>query len=405
MRSGCVKKILFASYGGGHSSALIPVIKNCSDKFGEDVAVTVIGLTTALEDYRDAGIDAIPLSDVLKHHEQYHRFLEIGKSLCSESPINFKVGELETFIYHGSGFYDLIQTYGQKNALALFEKKGRSIFEFKEIADFIVSSLEPDLVVVTNAPRLERALVISATSKPTSSIVVVDGFAFQEHWLAENSYGSRLCVFHKSVRERLVSLGRCSEHIVVTGNPAFRESIDIIKRRRQRLVPPKIRNYRCKVLYLAQNEPNVQATVVQEVLCELNRLHLSRSINARVRFHPNQRNSDFEFANRLKIVPQTVPLEDALIWSDVVITASSTAGLLALMCEIPLVEIRWSESSGKVGDFALLSNLLAGCDNSGLILEAIMEAQSLNPEPYGFAQAYECDVTGVIKAAIHHALT
>lgn len=405
MWSGCVKKILFASYGGGHSNALIPVIKSCSDKLGEDIAVTVIGLTTALEDYRTAGIDAIPLSDVLKQHEQYHLFLEIGKSLCSELPINFKVGELETFVYHGAGFYDLIQTYGKKNALALFEGKGRSVFEFKQIADFIVSSLKPDLVVVTNSPRLERALVISATSERAPSIVVVDGFAFQEHWLADNNYGSRLCVFHESVRKRLVSIGRRSEHIIVTGNPAFRESVDVIKRKRGRLVAPKFCSYRCKVLYLAQNEPDIQATVVQEVLSELNRLHSSRSIDARVRFHPNQRESDFESAGTLKIVSQTVRLEDALIWSDVVITASSSAGLLALMCDIPLVEIRWSQSFGKVGDYALLSNLLVGCDSSGLILDAIAKAHLLGVEPDRFEHAYESDVLGVIEAAIHHACT
>ena len=79
--------------------------------------------------------------------------------------------------------------------------------------------------------------------------------------------------------------------------------------------------------------------------------------------------------------------------------------MLALLCDIPLIELRWSQSFGKVGDFTLVSNLIVGCDSSGLILEAIAKAHLLGLEPDRLAQAYESDVPEVIKAAIRHAVT
>src|SRR6185369_5486111 len=86
----------------------------------------------------------------------------------------------------------------------------------------VLQRVQPDLVVVTNSPRAERAAVIAAAQLGIPSVCLVDLFAVDEvRWIGAPDYARRVCVLNEGVREFLLAAGRRPEQVVVTGNPAF----------------------------------------------------------------------------------------------------------------------------------------------------------------------------------------
>jgi predicted glycosyltransferase len=212
------KKLLFSAYGGGHIKVLLPIVEELlqtSDEFEPQV----LAFTTARTDCRARGI---PCKTMLDFSYLFPpEAIEIGKKLAEELPykaIDFE----ESAAYLGISFSELSEELGYDAACKAYNEKGRSIFCPVKAMEKILTELKPSILITTNSPRCEMALLKAASNLGIPSICVVDFYINKTaSWLAEDWCGKRICVLDKFVEQQLINIGRNPEHIVITGNPAF----------------------------------------------------------------------------------------------------------------------------------------------------------------------------------------
>jgi hypothetical protein len=339
-------KILVVAYGGGHARLLVPVIRLLQERGHE---VLVLGLTLGQSVFQEAGLSAVGLSEILQQSTRWQDIVQRGQNLVDESDVHPQIGLENSVAYLGSGFLDLIASHGESEAIKHYKKVGRKAFDPAITAREIIEICGCDVVVTTNSPRMERALVRAARSLQKHSVVVVDSFAsIGRAWLSEPSYADCVCVFHESVKEALTSNGRPESDVIVTGNPVFDSLADVVLPERQTDKP--------HALYLSQNEARIDqdnhpvdpdALPSDVINCLLMGIQ-NDQLTAEVRFHPNQGERIRQEFNCLLDRSRSCSLEHTLVDADVVITASSTAGIQAQLLGLPLVKIGWSIRSGLV---------------------------------------------------------
>lgn len=339
-------KILVVAYGGGHARSLVPVIRLLQERGHE---LLVLGLTLGQSVFQEAGLSAVGLSEILQQSTRWQDIVQRGQNLVDESDVHPQIGIENSVAYLGSGFLDLIASHGESEAIKRYKKMGRKAFDPAITAHEIIEICGCDVLVTTNSPRMERALVRAARSLQKHSVVVVDSFASIERvWLSEPSYADCVCVFHESVKEVLTSDGRPESDVIVTGNPVFDSLADVVLPERQTDKP--------HVLYLSQNEARIDQdnhptdpdALPRDVInCLLMGIQ-NDQLTAEVRFHPNQGDRIRQEVNCLLDRSKFCSLEDTLVDADVVITASSTAGIQAQLLGLPLVKIGWSIRNGLV---------------------------------------------------------
>ena len=345
-------KVLVAGYGGGHVRALIPVVTEMAK---DGVQTKVLGLTTALEVFRAQGIEAVGLAELIEGFPGFLEIMQKGEELAQGLAIHPAVGYLDTCAYLGVGFIDLVASVGEEKARQAFNCKGRKAFEPVETCKTIIDMVQPDLVLTTNSPRMEKAFVHASRELSVPSVVLVDSVAVNEaSWLAKQDYGDRICVFHQNVKDRLSAAGRSSSSIFVTGNPAFDDLVKIKKSENTNGYP--------NILYLAQTENSPGQTervgkkpnsVFNQTIDTLVEAVESKLCSARVRLHPNQSVMDISIPACLEISGPDRSFIDDLSSANLVLTASSTGGFQAQAIGILVLQIGWSPRSSmfKYSDF------------------------------------------------------
>lgn len=212
------KKILFAAYGGGHIKVLLPVIEEILQT-DDEFEPQVLAFTTAVNDCKARGVACQTMLDFA--HLFPPQAMEIGRKLAGElsyHAIDFE----ESAAYLGISFWELAQEIGEKEAYKKYKEKGRGVFNPIKTMEKILGETKPDLVVSTNSPRNEMALLKAAYNLGIPSICVVDFYIDTVSvWLYENWCGTKICVLDEFVKKQLLDGERNPEHIVVTGNPAF----------------------------------------------------------------------------------------------------------------------------------------------------------------------------------------
>lgn len=344
---------------------LVPVIIELSRRGHE---VCVLGLTLGKSVFQEANIATLGLYDLLNHTERWSEIERFGCQLVAGHEQNPKIDLRDSIAYLGSGFIDLVQDSGLKAAKQSYAELGRKAFRPVNTATEILTHLAPDLVVTTNSPRMEQAVVLAARQSQIPCLVVIDAFAkIETEWLKEPDYAERLCVFHPVVKHLLVQQGRSATDIVVTGNPVF-----------DRLSGLHTQGFRQgsrhHVLYLSQNETRPDRSegdtdpdgLPVDVMTELVRGVNQGIFTAEVRFHPNQLQSVRDKNPGLLDRSLEWTLEEALSQTDLVVTASSTAGIEAQMLGLPLVQLGWSMRSGLV-PFEELGSVVVAHDRNQLI--------------------------------------
>ncbi|NBS13003.1 MAG: hypothetical protein EBS77_10145, partial [Gammaproteobacteria bacterium] len=254
----------------------------------------------------------------------------------------------DTIAYYGSGLSDLVVALGEAKAWQAFLKHDRKSFRPMRTARYLLESIAPDVLVCTNAPRMERALIEQARALNIPTLVLVDAFArIEMDWLSQPGYGSIVAVFHDSVRRELLARGRTPNEVIVTGNPGFGDLARVRQARRAR--PHRETPH---VLYLAQAEALISGSsadpdqLTLDVMASLQAGMANGQWTAEVRFHPNQGDRVRNACGVLLDRSHLISLHEALMEADVVISASSSAAIQAMLVGIPLVEIGWSIRSG-----------------------------------------------------------
>lgn len=341
-------RILFVSYGGGHISMVIPVVKHlASHRLAEPV---VLALTIAGSACERAGVPYVAFRDFLRPEDDHA--LRIGEELLSGEPLHPDVDLAESIAYHGISYVDLVQRYGADEAREMYEVAGRRCFRPERFLTRVIDEVAPDLVVATNSPRAERAAIDAASSAGVPACCLLDAFGIQEEWVAEPGYGDRVCVLGESVKRMLVSRGRAPTDIVVTGNPAFDALQSVVEAR----VGAPHHNFR--VLWAAHAEPpfhpitgvpSPHPDLPAHITAELTRAATEHpDWEIVIRPHPTM--TDFEVPgapDNLSVVAHDL-LEDRLVWASVVVTVASTVAVQAAVAGVPVVAVGGSVISPDV---------------------------------------------------------
>lgn len=340
-------RLLFVTYGGGHVNMVIPVIKELQRLGGFDIRV--LGLTTAGPALSEQGIPWFGFKDLLRADDVEAR--EWGQKLSQESE-HPHVSKEESIAYLGLSYWDLITRIGEADAAERYALYKRQAFLPASIMERVLLDIQPDLVVATNSPRAERAVIEAAGRLDIPAICMVDLLALHEiAYIGRRGYATRICVLTEYVQKLFLAAGRSPEEIVVTGNPAF-----------DRLSSPGLREealrYRAekgwddaKVILWASNvEPSVHPFTSQkgdESLPQRVEDELVTIIERRpdwrlvVRPHPGEsRNCATKGVHpSVMISSQSELLPIVLSAADCVVTLASTVGLEAFYLGKPLISI------------------------------------------------------------------
>jgi hypothetical protein len=211
-------RALFVTYGGGHVSMVLPVIKELEHQL-PDVEISLMALTTG---HLKARVARCALG--------YHNFLHLvdkaaaldwGQRLI-EGNTSPDVPANETIAYLGINYLDLIAQHGESGASNLFREKGRYAFRPMNFMSRVMEELRPDVVVATNSPRSEQAALEVARSMGIATVGMVDLFGLDsDAYVMRASKPDWTCVISDTVRQRLLGRGFTLDGVVVTGNPAF----------------------------------------------------------------------------------------------------------------------------------------------------------------------------------------
>lgn len=207
--------VLLVCYGSGHVRMLIPVAHALRAR---GTRVRVLGLTTAAQAVRDAGLPLLQIKDFVREGDE--AALAQGEWLSGQ--LENVIDRDETVAYLGLSYADLVFEVGEAQARRRYEALGRQAFLPLPTLLRVLGQTQPQTLVITNAPRAERAAALAARQLNIPCLCLIDLFAIDEvMWIGQLGYADRLCVLNESVRSFLRQAGRRADEIVVTGNPAF----------------------------------------------------------------------------------------------------------------------------------------------------------------------------------------
>ena len=212
-----LKRILFASYGGGHVHSLVPVIQKLKEQ--ERFEIEVIGFTTAQATFMAAGITAQSYRCLLQKEDEY--WLELARQHKPEDNHPTIAAE-DSLAYHALGLRDLVREQGEEEALRRYQQEGRKAFLPVDTFSRYLLQTEPDLVVTSTSPRSELALQYAANDLNIPGVAISDLFLQSEsRYLCTSRYAPHITVIAQYVAEFLQQRGCEAKRLYVLGNPAF----------------------------------------------------------------------------------------------------------------------------------------------------------------------------------------
>lgn len=343
-----MSRILCVTYGAGHAQIMGNVVRQLSARSHD---VQVLGLTTAAGQLDRKGITSRGFVDFVDKRDE--AAVALGKAMSGGAPCHPDMRPGETEAYLGVCYAELVEALGEEEAARLFAARGRQAFLPKKFIRRVIESVAPDLVVTTNSPRSEQAAVEVADEMGIPSLVIVDLMAEGDGVrLRQARYGTKVCVIAEVVRQRLVSLGRRAEDIVVTGNPAFDElSAPSVAMDAMRLRSEKGWGEDKVILWASQPEPTDPQWGLT-IARELNR-EVVRRAGWRLVFrpHPNEASARSPGIDGIETSGSDDNLAALLKAVDAVVVVSSTVGLQAAILGKHMVQMRLPVSADPI-DYA-----------------------------------------------------
>jgi len=339
-----MKKVLFVCYGSGHVRMVVPVAAALRER--GLAQIQVLGLTTAASVVRAAGLPLLQFKDFVEPGDEaaLARGRELAAGLGSVDDAQ------ESAAYLGLSYADLEAEAGPGEARRRYAQFARQAFLPLRTLTRILQRTRPDLVVMTNSPRAERAAAIAAGRLGIPCVCLVDLFAIDEvRWIGATDYAQRVCVLNDHVREFLVAAGRDPGQVVVTGNPAFDTLLAPATAERGRAMRRRQGwEGRRVVLWPTQVEPAVHPFDGRAGDPELPARVLSR-LAAWTQSHPDailcvrpragEVPPALPASDRILLTGQDWPLPDLLHAVDAVVTLTSTVGLEGHLCGARLIQV------------------------------------------------------------------
>ena len=222
MNAQTTPRILAVAYGGGHIAMMLPVLRALRARL-PGVRIDLMALTTARRAAIDAGERPLGYADLLPllSPEEQAQALDLGRALQSGNT-HPDIPEAETVAYLGINAWDLQRQVGTEAAQRLLTAKGRHGFYPLHFFRGLIAHLRPDLVLATNSPRSEQAVVDAAAEAGIPSLAILDLFGLPgDAFAARTRHPSRVCVLSEVARDNLIAAGWPRDIIAITGNPAF----------------------------------------------------------------------------------------------------------------------------------------------------------------------------------------
>lgn len=325
------QRILFASYGASHINLLLPVLQSLAStgKF----ELRILALTTAYQRAISAGFDTIGFKDLIRQDDEKAR--DHGERLV-EGLGSTLVSREESIAYLGLSYSELERLEGTANARRLYAEKGRAAFLPVETVGRAIDEWRPDLVVATNSPRAERAMICAAGQRGIPSLVIGDMFIIDSAaWVAHNGYGSRVAVMCDWVRRRLEGLGRDPADIAVTGNPSLdtlgsSEAVLAAERFRRELAWEGKKVITWAIPGVTPKDPLLQ-TIDRKIAILKSIADTIDDVRVILRPHPN---NDIPFRNiggKFFVSDRTQPIHSLIHLSDVVFSEYSSVATEAAL--------------------------------------------------------------------------
>jgi hypothetical protein len=346
---------LFVTYGGGHVGMVLPVI-NELERMCPDVNCVLLALTTGYARAK-AQRPTLGYKDFL-HLVDQTAALEWGNRLLpgNTSP---DVPEDETRAYLGINYLDLVEQFGEEGAANTYQEQGRYGFRPQNFMRKLLESVEPQVVVATNSPRSEEAVLTQAKALGIPTVGMVDLFGLDsDTYVMREVKPDRTCVISDLVRERLVARGFPAQGVVVTGNPAFdglftRENRDkaqqfVAQRGWQGLTP---------ILWAGHVEPYAHPSTpvpagqalpleIEDTLREYVRTNPQLALT--VRYHPSDWHSYPRRPEQERVhfsEPPREPIHPLILASRVVVVQTSTVGLESAVAGKTVVSVENSPAA------------------------------------------------------------
>ncbi len=361
-------RLLAVAYGGGHIAMMLPVLKALRARL-PGAHIDLLALTTARRVALDAGEMPLGYADLLQllPPEDQARALDLGRAL-QPGNTHPDIAEAETQAYLGINAWDLQQQHGVHAAQTLLDAKGRHGFYPLHCFRRVMAHMQPDLVLATNAPRSEQAVVDAASEAGIPSLAMLDLFGLGapppevrertlpprpgarpaggppafvgDAFAARTRHPTRVCVLSAAVRDNLVRAGWPAERIAITGNPAFDALNAPQTRERGIALRATLGGTAQRLILLALQpeplhhpaapgrlgDPALPAHTLQAAIACVRQHPEWRLI---VRPHPSQPMPALPDDPQVCAAPASVPLHPLLHAVDAVITGTSTVGLEA----------------------------------------------------------------------------
>ncbi len=341
-----MKKVFCVGYAGGHINIIKNVYKEL--KIHRDVDVTILALTLADAILQKENIPHKTVKDYLQVLPYRDDIIKYGKYCTQGQSLAEGIDELDSIAYHGIGFYDLVQAKGIKEAKKEFEQKGRKAFLPVGAMKKILEEENPSVLLITNSPRMETAAGIAATSLNIPVVRINDLPLMHE----KAPYRAKICVMNDWAKNDIIKRQLADEtDIVVTGQPVFEGDLKVDNKKVEQYKKGiRGNNFKKVILFLGQGQgsnklrrENKEALDGLYEFAKQNKSYLV--IN---RPHPN------DFCDYKKeysdldnfLTKKNGELKYMLRVIDVALTVTSTAGMQAILCGVPLIQ------TNLTGDFS-----------------------------------------------------
>lgn len=334
------KRVFMVSYGGGHANIIRCVYEGLSQN--TEIQVIILALTTAPILYETYNIPYLTVSDVAKKLKYYSEIVKLGESLGRKfHNENLGLKLEDTIAYYGIGYCDLVEKYDYEKADSLFKANGRKSFLPIRTMKEILALLSPDIVVVTNAPRMEQATGIAA------NILNIPVVRINDLPIMDNIYfDCCLCVMNDWAKQYAAkNLKIDLAKIIVTGQPVFEEELkmdaEYLSIFRKELLGKK---YKKIIVFFTRNGKNEK----QEILALEKIAKKYADYLFVLKMHPNQDVNDLYQVSVENIIFEKRDAKLFVNICDIGITAFSTTGLEAVLLDKPLIVVNFDNEKYPV---------------------------------------------------------
>lgn len=375
-----MKKIFMVCYGGGH----VKIIKNIYLELikEKEIEIVLLALTGAQKYLSELNI---PYMTIEKYYNifQDKEIKNIGEKILKELNINFE--DTESKLYYGYSFKELIEKYGIEKSIQGYKEFERRIFLPINFMNKVLKYEKPDLVITTNAPRMEKAALIASKELGIKSISVEDLFGVEqeinekiEKFFQSNNYrdkyGNYVCVLSEEVKKFLEN--KTDSKVIVTGNPNFD---DVYKYKEKKLF---INENMRRLCYLSQ-----KTDLNKKIFIKLLELLENKIIDILiVKIHPNEdKNIYKDILRKYEYLKNKLFFEnnlyEAILKSNLVITEFSTAGIEAAILGREIISRK-----NKIIDFEKLGMKLNFNEISEIenLVESYYKNKSQNKSKFKF---------------------